>query len=198
MLPTLSTNRLALRPVRPGDTDFLWQLLILPDVRRFLCDDKVLPRDVVAGIVAESLALAPGGILSEKSGAVPNISRLLVFKLGGTAKLPAPPPLARQPIDPPAFMGTQAQLTTGTYDFGRYCGGCHGDSAVGSTVLPDLRRSAVLDNAETWQAIVHDGALKDNGMAPFAVSLTKERIEAIRQYVIHRANQDKKLGGIGT
>lgn len=143
-------------------------------------------------------ALAPGGILSEKSGALPNISRLLVFKLGGTAKLPAPPPLARQPIDPPAFTGTKAQLATGTYDFGRYCGGCHGDAAVGSTLLPDLRRSAALDNAETWQAIVHDGALKDNGMVPFAVSLTRERIEAIRQYVIHRANQDKKLGGIGT
>lgn len=73
MLPTLSTNRLALRPVRPGDTDFLWRLLILPDVRRFLCDDKVLPRDVVAGIVAESLALAPGGMglwIAEQAGAM--------------------------------------------------------------------------------------------------------------------------------
>ncbi len=72
MLPTLSTNRLALRPVRPGDTDFLWRLLILPDVRRYLCDDKALPRDVVAGIVAESLALVPSDMgmwIAEQAGA---------------------------------------------------------------------------------------------------------------------------------
>jgi ribosomal-protein-alanine N-acetyltransferase len=73
MLPSLTTNRLVLRPVRPGDTDFIWQLLILPDVRRYLCDDKVLPRDVVAGIVAESLALAAVGMgmwIAEQAGAM--------------------------------------------------------------------------------------------------------------------------------
>lgn len=73
MLPVLTTPRLVLRPVRSGDIDFLWTLLVLPDVRRFLCDDKVLPRDVVAGIVAESLALAPGGMgmwIAEQAGAM--------------------------------------------------------------------------------------------------------------------------------
>ena len=64
-------------------------------------------------------------------------------------------------------------------------------------MLPDLRRSAALDSADTWQAIVHDGALELNGMASFADSLSKERIEGIRQYVIFRANEDKQLGGIG-
>ncbi len=141
--------------------------------------------------------LAPGGVLAEISGPVPNISRLLVFRLGGTATLPEAPPLSRQPIDPPPYRGTEEQLATGTYDYGRYCGQCHGDAAVGSTVLPDLRRSAVLGNAESWRAIVHDGALADNGMAGFAASLGKDRIEAIRHYVIFRANQDKRIGGPG-
>ncbi len=142
-------------------------------------------------------ALAPGGVLNETSGAVPNISRLLVFKLGATGQLPPAPALVRRPIDPPAYMGNPAQLVTATYDYGRYCGACHGDAAIGSTVLPDLRRSAVLDNAETWQMIVHDGALASNGMVGFAQSMSKERIEGLRQYVIFRANQDKELGGIG-
>ncbi len=142
-------------------------------------------------------ALAPGGVLNETSGAVPNISRLLVFKLGGTATLPPAPPLERRPIDPPPFSGTQAQLTQGTYDYGRYCGQCHGDAAIGSTVLPDLRRSATLDNRETWMMIVHDGALASNGMAGFSQSLSRERIENVRQYVIYRANEDKRIGGIG-
>tara|TARA_A100001391_G_scaffold95213_2_gene63076 strand:+ start:17412 stop:19535 length:2124 start_codon:yes stop_codon:yes gene_type:complete len=141
--------------------------------------------------------LAPGGIVNETSGPVPNISRLLVFKLGGTDTLPDAPPLVRRPLDPPAFTGDPAELTQGTYDYGRYCGTCHGDAVVGSTVLPDLRRSPVLNSAESWQAIVHGGALQQNGMASFADSLSPERIEGIRQYVIFRANQDKELGGIG-
>lgn len=142
-------------------------------------------------------ALAPGGILNETSGPVPNISRLLVFKLGGTAELPPAPELARRPLDPPPFRGNVNDLAQATYDYGRYCGGCHGDAAIGSTVLPDLRRSAVLDNSDTWQQIVHDGALSFNGMVGFSDSLSAERIEGIRQYVIFRANQDKELGGIG-
>jgi len=137
--------------------------------------------------------LSPSGILSGQERPLPNISRLLVFKLGGAAALPPPPPADRLPLDPPPFRGTAAQVASGAYDFGRYCSQCHNDAAVGSTVLPDLRRSAALENQDTWMAIVHDGALKDNGMVSFAPSLSRERIEAVRQYVIKRANEDKAL-----
>ena len=44
--------------------------------------------------------LAPG-ILSEVGGPVRNISRLLVFKLGGTARLPPEPPFSRPALNPP-------------------------------------------------------------------------------------------------
>jgi quinohemoprotein ethanol dehydrogenase len=141
--------------------------------------------------------LSPGGMLSEQAGPVPNISRLLVFKLGGTAALPPAPPLNRRPLDPPPFRGTAAQVASGKYDFGRYCSQCHNDAAIGSTVLPDLRRSAALESQQAWMAIVHDGALKDNGMVSFAPSLSRERIEAVRQYVIKRANEDKALEEAG-
>ena len=60
-------------------------------------------------------------------------------------------------------------------------------------MLPDLRRTPALENRDSWQAIVHDGALKDNGMVGFAPSLSRERIEAVRQYVIKRAREDKAL-----
>ena len=111
----------------------------------------------------------------------------------GVAGLREAPPLDRRPLDPPPFRGTAAQVATGAYDFGRYCGQCHNDAAIGSTVLPDLRRSAALERPETWMAIVHDGALAANGMVGFAPSLDREEIEAIRQYVIKRANEDKAL-----
>lgn len=135
------------------------------------------------------------GSLADVSGPVRNISRLLVFKLGGTAKLPAMPSLAKSPLDPPPSRGSPAAIAAGGLSFGRYCGTCHGDSAIGSMVLPDLRRSGALGDAKTWQSIVHDGALKDNGMVSFANVLSKDDIESLRLYVISRANEDKLLGG---
>jgi alcohol dehydrogenase (cytochrome c)/quinohemoprotein ethanol dehydrogenase len=140
-----------------------------------------------------SWALSPG-VLSEVAGPIRNISRLLVFKLGGTAKLPPEPALARLPLDPPAVTGTPQQIAEGARHYGRYCGVCHGDAAYGSTVLPDLRRSGLIGDSKGWATVVNDGALKDNGMVSFANVLTKAQIESVRHYVINRANEDKKLG----
>jgi len=143
-------------------------------------------------------ALAPGGVLGEVSGAVPNISRLLVFKLGAKGTLPPAPALARRPLDPPPFQGTAQQVAAGSRQYGRYCGQCHGDAAIGSTVLPDLRRSAAIESPESWAAIVNDGALAMNGMVGFAGILSRDDVEAVRQYVISRSNEDRKLGGPGS
>lgn len=41
--------------------------------------------------------------------------------------------------------------------------------------------------------IVHDGALKANGMVSFANVMSADDAEAIRHYVIKRANEDKAL-----
>lgn len=135
------------------------------------------------------------GILQSKSGPVKNISRLLVFKLGGKASLPPAPSLNEMPIDPPAFTAKAETAAAGGMLYGRYCGVCHGDAAVGGSVLPDLRRSAALGNMKTWSEIVHGGALKANGMASFANVMSAEQAESVRQYVIRRANEDKALGG---
>ena len=135
------------------------------------------------------------GFLQDKSGPVKNVSRLLVFKLGGTAKLPPAPPLNALPLDPPPFKGNPQVAQAGGLLFGRYCGVCHGDAAVGGSVLPDLRRSATIGNMNTWNEIVHGGALKANGMVSFANVMSADQAESIRQYVIRRANEDKALGG---
>ena len=137
--------------------------------------------------------LAPG-VLSQKSGPGRNISRLLVFKLGGNGKLPDAPPLNAIPLDPPALTATAQVTTQGGYLYGRYCGVCHGDAAVGGGILPDLRRSATLPDAKTWRMVVHDGALKNNGMVAWSNVMSADQIETIRHYVIKRANEDKALG----
>ena len=74
------------------------------------------------------------------------------------------------------------------------CSVCHGSTAVAGALNPDLRHSVALGNPKLWQEIVHDGLLKQNGMVAWKGQFTKEQIEAIRLYVVSRANEDKKLG----
>ncbi|HQS70699.1 MULTISPECIES: PQQ-dependent dehydrogenase, methanol/ethanol family [unclassified Novosphingobium] len=132
------------------------------------------------------------GILSDISGPTRNISRLLVFKLGGKAKLPDAPPFEERPLNPPALVGTPATIAQGANLYGKYCTVCHGDAAIGG-LLPDLRHSAMNTDYTAWQTVVHDGALVDNGMIGWSKYMTKEQIESIRHYVIKRAHEDKAL-----
>jgi quinohemoprotein ethanol dehydrogenase len=138
-------------------------------------------------------ALAPG-ILSQVAGPIRNVSRLLVFKLNGTAQLPPEQPVELRPLEPPAVTGTPEQIAAGAQQYGRFCGACHGDAAIGGGLLPDLRRSALLADGKVWTSVVHDGALRTRGMIGFASVLNPEQVEAVRDYVIKRANEDKALG----
>ena len=138
-------------------------------------------------------ALTVDGDIINRKAPVRNISRLLVFKLGGKATLPPETELAALPLDPPPSKASAEVIALGQAKYGRYCAVCHAPAAVGSTLLPDLRRAGSLESAQAWAAVVHGGLLKDNGMASFASSLSKEEIEAIRAYVIQRANEDKAI-----
>jgi quinohemoprotein ethanol dehydrogenase len=137
------------------------------------------------------------GVLSDMSGPVRNISRLLVFKLGGKAKLPAMPAADDLPLDPPGLTAAADVVQGGAVLYGRYCTVCHGDAAIQASarggIIPDLRYSGTLASAENWKMIVHDGALKDNGMVSFASVMTAAQADTIRHYVIARANEDKAL-----
>jgi quinohemoprotein ethanol dehydrogenase len=124
-----------------------------------------------------------------KSGNVRNVSRVLVFKLGGKAALPPLEP-RQLVINPPADTADAGTVAAGEALFGRYCSVCHGERAVGGGVVPDLRASSFLGN-DFFYEIVLNGAMKDNGMASFKSILDHPKAESIRAYVIHRANQDK-------
>ena len=82
-----------------------------------------------------------------------------------------------------------ASVAAGEALFGRFCSVCHGEAAVGGGVVPDLRTSPFIA-ADAWYSIVLDGALKEGGMAAFAQVLDRAQAAAIRDYVIHRANED--------
>lgn len=133
------------------------------------------------------------GVLAHKARKQRNISRLVVFKLGGKATLPAPPPMNQAVLDPPAFTGTPEQVRAGGELYGRYCNVCHGDAAVAGGVNPDLRHSAALNAPEAIRSIVIEGALQHNGMVSFKSALKPEDADNIRHYLIKRANEDKAL-----
>jgi mono/diheme cytochrome c family protein len=128
-----------------------------------------------------------GGDASRMHGPAINRSRVLAFKLGGTAQLPDPPAAAAL-AQPPALVGDVQLAHQGQIVFHTFCSTCHGDSAVSGGVVPDLRWSPTNRSAQTWREVVIDGARKDRGMVSFAAVLSAADAEAIRAYVIKRAN----------
>lgn len=131
-----------------------------------------------------------GGEANMKGYTLPNVSRLLVYKLGGTVKLPPAPTFTRPPISPPPAEASEATIALGAPLFETHCGGCHGPGVVGVGLLPDLRRSPYIHNSEAWSSVVLGGALESKGMVSFSKVLNEEQAQAMRAYVILRANQD--------
>ena len=123
-------------------------------------------------------------------------ARLLVFKLGGTDKLPPklvydPPPLA-----PPPQAETQAVVAQGTGLYGRYCQRCHGFGAagggLGATGPADLRRTPFIQDEDAFEQVVVKGQLQHKGMAAFGAEVVPDRAKAIRAYIVTQAIAAKK------
>jgi alcohol dehydrogenase (cytochrome c)/quinohemoprotein ethanol dehydrogenase len=125
-----------------------------------------------------------------KSGNLRNVSRVLAFKVGGTATLPDLPPQPPLVLNPPPATAPAATVAKGTGLYVQYCSVCHGENAIGGGVVPDLRASSFLGN-DFFYEIVLNGAMKDAGMAAFKSVLGKDDVTAIRAYLIKRANEDK-------
>jgi alcohol dehydrogenase (cytochrome c)/quinohemoprotein ethanol dehydrogenase len=128
------------------------------------------------------------GMLVNADGTKQNISRILAFKIGGKAELP-PIPQISQPPEPPSDLGDDELVAKGRLLYAPNCTGCHGLNAVSGGVIPDLRYSATIADSEAFKQIVHDGALAENGMVSFAENLSEEDTEAVRAFLIRRANE---------
>jgi quinohemoprotein ethanol dehydrogenase len=133
-----------------------------------------------------------GGDANIKGNNLPNISRLLVFALGGTAKLPPAPARPERHLSPPPATASAATVAAGAAAYGAYCTNCHGAGAINLGILPDLRYSSALKTAESWRFVVLDGSLAENGMASFSTVLDDKTAEAIRAFVIAQAQATSK------
>jgi alcohol dehydrogenase (cytochrome c)/quinohemoprotein ethanol dehydrogenase len=117
-----------------------------------------------------------------------NKSRVLTFALNGQAALP---PIAAQSDNVPSLLPAQfadaATIGIGEKTYNKVCVLCHGASVVSGGVTPDLRHSTALSNKEIWMAIVADGKLSSQGMVGFRPNFSLEEIDAVRAYVVSRA-----------
>lgn len=133
-----------------------------------------------------AFALVAGYFVQPDS--LPNLSRILTFKLGGEVQLPDEEWAAPELPAPPPETASAETLERGRDVYARFCMWCHGDSAVSGGLVADLRASAALHD-ESWGEIVLGGALADAGMVSFSQHLSAEDAEAVRAFVIHEANR---------
>ena len=133
------------------------------------------------------------GEVSFASGRVRNVSRMLVFKLGGKASLPPVQAVEQPELTTLPNASSPAMIAKGEQLFQSYCAECHGDVAVSGGVLPDLRHSSTLTD-DTWFEIVLRGDLHSQGMVSFSRELSRDDAAAIRSYVLYRRNQDASHG----
>jgi quinohemoprotein ethanol dehydrogenase len=134
-------------------------------------------------------ALGYGGVAP--TGSEPKVGRVLAFKLGGTATLPALADDAAEIRRPPAATAPADDVRAGLQAYAENCMVCHGDHAVSYGIVPNLRRSPALGDAAAWKAIVREGGRAELGMPNFGATLDDETAEAIRAYVIAEANSGR-------
>ena len=141
------------------------------------------------------------GAIGSTTRASTNNSRMLVFKRGGTARLPEE---IRQEVteadelNPPPLTADFETVAQGEQLYGRFCGVCHGPAAVSASreTFPDLRYSQRLYSQEMFDSVVLGGELESGGMVSFEGTLQASDPDAIRHYIISRANADKEAGGV--
>jgi quinohemoprotein ethanol dehydrogenase len=113
--------------------------------------------------------------------------RVLAFKLGGKAQLPALLGMAvRRPPDI-RRANAEGDIQVGRRNYERVCSACHGENARSVTAIPDLRYSATIVDRITFKSIVIDGVRADKGMVGFGSALTPEQTEEIRAYLVSLA-----------
>ncbi|MFN0024579.1 MAG: PQQ-binding-like beta-propeller repeat protein, partial [Parvularculaceae bacterium] len=131
-------------------------------------------------------ALIAGGVAT--TGSEAKVGRILTFKAGATGQLPAATTIAAAASAPPPSVAAAEIIAVGARAYAQNCTVCHGEHAMSSGLVPNLRHSPVLGDADAWREVVRGGALAGQGMASYAAILDDAAAEAIRAYVISEAN----------
>tara|TARA_R110001592_G_scaffold1874_40_gene11639 strand:+ start:4955 stop:6970 length:2016 start_codon:yes stop_codon:yes gene_type:complete len=141
-----------------------------------------------------TFTLVYGGLFPAGSDA--GVGRLMVFKLGATAKLPVLAESTMAKPTPPASTANAATIAKGKQLYENNCVVCHGDHVISSGLIPDLRWSPLLNSDEAFKAVVIDGGLTSRGMPAFRGIISESELKILRAYIISAANEglEEKLG----
>jgi quinohemoprotein ethanol dehydrogenase len=147
------------------------------------------------------IAWSVGGT-SQGNYFAPSYGRMLVFKLGGSATLPANITYTPPELNPPPSTASPEVIARGGEVYAENCSVCHGNNGVQQrSSFPNLTLSALLYSQEGFDQVVLQGARVLRGMANFSGKLTPEDSAAVREYIIARANEVKNnppaQGGFG-
>jgi len=134
-------------------------------------------------------ALIAGGIVP--TGNEAKVGRVLTFKLGATGELPVVEIPEQARTEPPPSDASPEVIAAGFRAYSENCTVCHGDRAMSSGIVPNLRYSPIIADAELWNAVVREGARAPLGMGNFGAILDEDASEAIRAYVISEANSGR-------
>ena len=145
---------------------------------------------VLAGWGGSSGLMNTPAVGAARSG----FGRILTFALNGTARLDAPPFGHKDPPVPAITAKQDAgKVHQGLLLFNTHCMTCHGLNAIAGP-LPDLRYST-RPILETLDAIVLGGARASAGMPSFKKILDVKDVQAIRAYIISRAQETAQPAG---
>jgi len=179
------------KAMRASDGKELWSSWLQTGVLAAPMTYSIKGRQYVAVLAGCGGVYGSACRMVDKDGRRPNLDRLLVFALGGKAKLPPAPAAQPMVLDPPALTASAPRIEAGRAKYARYCAVCHGYDAVSLGNQPDLRYSPLLGD-DAWFAVLLEGALGEAGMASFADVLDRDGADEIRQYLIAKAHEAKK------
>jgi quinohemoprotein ethanol dehydrogenase len=143
-----------------------------------------------------SVAAGWGGAFPLALGGISTVAkvrpeaRVLTYRIGGTAKLPAPD-LTPEALPPPPPVTASVEVVNHGRDlYNGYCGMCHGPNAMSGGVIPDLRYLTP-EKHRIFLGIL-GGAYASKGMPAMLDVLKPDEAEAIHQYLIQRAHDLQK------
>jgi alcohol dehydrogenase (cytochrome c)/quinohemoprotein ethanol dehydrogenase len=164
--------------------------------------EKLWSMNVQTGVVAAPITFEVDGqqyvavsVGGNQTGGyyAPNYSRMLVFGLGGKIELPQVQEYVPRPLDPPPATASEQIVQLGSDKYSQYCAACHGQNGqTRGANFPDLTRTPLLHSQEGFDNVVLKGVLAERGMASFAEALKAEDTQAIRAFIVDRANELKK------
>ena len=128
-----------------------------------------------------------GGLALPQENNVNGTSRLLVYKLDGTAQHPLEDTTLSMQEAPPSRRGSDESVQHGSDLYAEFCVRCHGPTFGAGGVVQDLRYISA-DTHEIFEEIVLRGAYTGLGMVSFADVLSESDARDLQNYLLNAAN----------